>query len=162
MSNPGKVQSSKILSMCPYLIVRGGAAAIDFYVRAFGAKEIFRLANPGDGRIGHAELTIGGQRFFLADEYPDFGAISPDRLGGTTVKFHLEVEDVDGFVAHAVAHGAELLRAPKQEFHGYRSALLADPFGYGWFAAAKVEEVSAEEMQRRWAEMSGGAKEART
>ena len=152
MSNPGKVQS-----MCPYLVVRGGAAAIDFYRRAFGAEEIFRLADPGDGRIGHAELAIGGQRFFLADEYPDFGAISPDRLGGTTVKFHLEVEDVDRFVEHALANGAELLRAPKKEFHGYRSALLSDPFGYGWFAASKVEEVSAAEMQRRWAEISGGS-----
>jgi PhnB protein len=151
MSNRGKVQS-----MCPYLIVRGGAAAIDFYVLAFGAEEIFRLTDPGDNRIGHAELAIGGQRFFLADEYPDFGAISPDRLGGTTVKFHLEVEDVDGFVEHAVASGAELLRAPKKEFHGYRSALLSDPFGYGWFAMNKVEDVSAEEMQRRWAEVSGG------
>lgn len=151
MSNPVKVQS-----MCPYLVVRGGAAAIDFYMRAFGAQEIFRLTDPGDGRIGHAELAIGGQRLFLADEYPDFGAISPDRLGGTTVKFHLEVEDVDRFVEHAVAGGATLLRAPKQEFHGYRSALLSDPFGYGWFAAARVEEVSTEEMQRRWAGMMAG------
>jgi PhnB protein len=153
MSNPGKVQS-----MSPHLIVKGGAAAIDFYVRAFGAEEIYRLTEPADGRIGHAELAIGGQRFYLADEYPDFGAVSPDRLGGTTVKFHLEVEDVDRFTEHALAHGAELLRAPKKEFHGYRSALLSDPFGYGWFAASKVEEVSAAEMQRRWAELSGRPK----
>ena len=152
MSNAGKVQS-----MCPHLIVRGGAAAIDFYCRAFGAEEIYRLTDPGDGRIGHAELTIGRQRIFLADEYPDFGAISPDTLGGTTVKFHLEVEDVDLFVEHAVASGAGLLRAAKREFHGYRTALLSDPFGYGWFATSKVEEVSAEEMQRRWAEMMAGA-----
>ena len=153
MSNAGKVQS-----MCPYLIVRGAAAAIDFFVKAFGAEELFRLTDPGDNRIGHAELAIGGQRFFLADEYPDFGAVSPDRLGGTTVKFHLEVEDVDRFVEHAVASGADLLRAPKNEFHGYRSALLSDPFGYGWFAASRIEEVSGEEMQRRWAEVSSGTK----
>jgi len=148
MSNAGKVQS-----MCPHLIVRGGAGAIDFYCRAFGAEEIYRLTEPGDGRIGHAELAIGGQRFYLADEYPDFGAISPDTLGGTTVKFHLEVADVDGFVDHAVAGGASVLRAAKKEFHGYRTALLSDPFGYGWFVASKVEEVGADEMQRRWAEM---------
>lgn len=153
MSNPGKVQS-----MCPYLIVRGAAAAIDFYVSAFGAEEIFRLVDPGDGRIGHAELAIGGQRFHLADEYPDFGAISPDRLGGTTVKFHLQVEDVDRFIEHAVASGASLLRAPKNEFHGYRTGLLADPFGYAWFAASKIEDVDADEMQRRWAESAGGAR----
>jgi uncharacterized glyoxalase superfamily protein PhnB len=144
--------------MCPYLVVKGAASAIDFYVKAFGAVEIFRLTDPGDGRIGHAELTIGEQRFFLADEYPDFGAISPDRLGGTTVKFHLDVEDVDRFVEHAVAEGAELLRAPKNEFHGYRSGLLVDPFGYGWFAASRVEDVGTEEMQRRWAEMMPGAR----
>ena len=151
MSSPGKVQS-----MSAYLTVRGAAAAIDFYVAAFGAEEIFRLVDPGDGRIGHAELAIGGQRFFLADEYPDFGAISPDRLGGTTVKFHLDVEDVDRFIAHAVAHGAEILRAPKNEFHGHRSGLLADPFGYGWFAATRIEDVSAAEMQRRWSDMTSG------
>lgn len=152
MSNAGKIQS-----MSPYLIVRGGAEAIDFYVRAFGAEELFRLTDPADGRIGHAELAVGGQRFFLADEYPDFGAISPDRLGGTTVKFHLEVEDVDRFVEHAVANGAGLLRAAKKEFHGYRSALLSDSFGYGWFAASRVEDVSADEMQRRWSDMMAGA-----
>lgn len=151
MSNAGKVQS-----MCPHLIVRGGAAAIDFYCHAFGAEEVYRLTEPADGRIGHAELSIGGQRFYLADEYPDFGAISPDTLGGTTVKFHLEVDDVDGFVEYAVASGAVLLRAPKKEFHGYRTALLSDPFGYGWFATSKVEEVSAEEMQRRWTDMTAG------
>jgi PhnB protein len=153
MSNPAKVQS-----MSPHLIVKGGAAAIDFYVRAFGAREIYRLSEPGDGRIGHAELSIGGQRFYLADEYPDFGAVSPDRLGGTTVKFHLEVEDVDRFVEHALAQGAELLRAAKKEFHGYRTALLADPFGYGWFAATKVEELDDAEMQRRWSALVGGGK----
>jgi PhnB protein len=152
MSNPVKVQS-----MCPHLIVQGGAAAIDFYVRAFGAEEIYRLIEPGDGRIGHAELAIGGQRFYLADEYPDFGAVSPDRLGGTTVKFHLEVEDVDRFVEHALSQGAELLRAARKEFHGYRTALLVEPFGYGWFATMKVEELSDAEMQRRWAAMVGDA-----
>ena len=167
MSNPVNVQAPKVLApkvlapkvlaMCSYLIVRGAAAAIDFYVRAFGAQEVFRLVDPGDGRIGHAELVMGGQRFFLADEYPDFGAISPDRLGGTTVKFHLDVEDADSFVEHAVANGAEILRAPKNEFHGYRSGLLSDPFGYGWFVMNKIEDVGTGEMQRRWDEMMAGA-----
>lgn len=156
MSSPGKVQA-----MCAYLIVRDAAAAIEFYVRAFGAEELFRLVDPGDNRIGHAELAIGGQKFFVADEYPDFGAVSPDGLGGTTVKFHLEVEDVDRFLAHAVASGAELLRAAKNEFHGYRTGLLSDPFGYGWFAASRIEDVNASEMQRRWVEASSGAGETR-
>ncbi|WP_258160585.1 VOC family protein [Rhizobium sp. TH2] len=143
--------------MCAYLTLRNASEAIDFYRRAFGAEELFRLVDPGDGRIGHAEMSIGGQRFFVSDEYPDFGAIGPDRLGGTTVKFHLDVDDVDAFAAHAVSCGAVMLRTPKDEFHGYRTCLLSDPFGYGWFIASKVEEVSAVDMQRRWTEMMGGA-----
>jgi PhnB protein len=145
--------------MCAYLTLRNAAEAIDFYRRAFGAEELFRLVDPGDGRIGHAEMSVSGQRFFLSDEYPDFGAIGPDRLGGTTVKFHLDVDDVDGFAAHVVSCGATMLRTPKDEFHGYRTCLVSDPFGYGWFIASKVEEVSAADMQTRWAEMMGSSRQ---
>ena len=152
MSSPGKVKA-----MCPYLISSDAAGAIEFYRNAFGATEIFRLVDPGDGRVGHAEMSIGGQRFFISDEYPDFGAIGPDRLGGTTVKFHLDVDNVDEFAAHAIGAGATMLRTPKDEFHGYRTCLVADPFGYAWFIAGKVEEVGAEEMQCRWSTMMGGA-----
>lgn len=148
----------KVKGMCPHLITSDAAAAIEFYKNAFGATELYRLVEPGDERVGHAELVIGEQRLFLADEYPDFGAISPDRLGGTTVKFHLDVDDVDGFAAHAVSLGATMLRAPKNEFHGYRTCLVGDPFGYGWFITSKVEEVDDDEMQRRWSEMMGGAR----
>ena len=118
--------------LCPYLIVKGAQAAIDFYVRAFGATVDFTLIDPSDGRIGHAELRFGATRLFLADEYPDFGAVGPERLGGSPVKLHLDVADADAFVAHAVQHGASILRPVKLEFHGHRSALLSDPFGYSW------------------------------
>jgi PhnB protein len=95
-------------------------------------------------------MRFGTSSVLLSDEYPDFGAISPDTLGGTTVKMQLEVDDADAFVKHATSHGATLLRPLKQEFYGYRSALLGDPFGYSWFVQSKVEEVSPAEMQKRW------------
>jgi len=143
------------LSLCPYLAVKGAQAAIDFYVEALGATVDFKLVDPSDGRIGHAELLFGTTRVFIADEYPDFGAVGPETLGGSPVKFHLDVADADAFVAHAVLHGATALRGVKLEFHGSRTGLLADPFGYSWFVASKAEEVSAEEMQRRWNAMAG-------
>jgi PhnB protein len=136
--------------MCPYLAVKGAQSAIEFYVEAFGARLDFKLVDPADGRIGHAELLLGASRFFIADEYPDFGAVGPDTLGGSPVKFHLDVDDAEAFVAQAVQHGATVLRPLRLEFYGDRSALLADPFGYSWFVASKVESVDADEMQRRW------------
>lgn len=144
-------------SLCPYLAVKGAQAAIDFYVRAMGATLDFKLIDPSDGRIGHAELLFGTTRVFIADEYPDFGAVGPESLGGSPVKFHLSVADADSFVAHALRHGATSLRAVKLEFHGDRTGLLADPFGYSWFIASKAADVSAAEMQRRWDAMAGAA-----
>ncbi len=136
--------------LCPYLAVKGAQAAIDFYVNAFGASLDFKLVDPSDGRIGHAELRFGATRLFLADEYPDFGAVSPETLGGSPIKLHLEVPDADAFMAHAVQHGATVLRRVKLEFYGDRTGMVVDPFGYSWFIASKFEEVSPVEMQRRW------------
>ncbi len=151
-SAPNSV-SPQVNQLCPYLAIRGAQAAIDFYVKAFGASLDFKLVDPSDGRIGHAELRFGATRLFLADEYPDFGAISPETLGGSPIKLHLEVPDADAFVAHAVQHGATVLRPVKLEFFGLRSGMVACPFGYHWFIASRFEEVSAVEMQRRWDEM---------
>ncbi|MFC6759461.1 VOC family protein [Sulfitobacter porphyrae] len=100
-------------TIVPYLVAKGAKDAIQFYAKAFGAVEDFRMTDPGDGRIGHAELVIGESRIMLSDEYPDFGAVSPDTLGGTAVTFHLATTSVDGDVAQAVAAGATLLRAPR-------------------------------------------------
>jgi PhnB protein len=146
--------------LCPYLCVRGAREAIDFYLRAFGATLDFMLEDPGDGRIGHAELRFGATRLFIADEYPDFGAVSPERLGGSPVKLHLDVDDCDRFVAQAAEAGATILRAPRVEFHGHKTSLLADPYGHQWFVASRVEEVSPQEMQRRWSAMVGSAPES--
>ena len=143
--------------LCPYLVVNGAQQALDFYVRALGALVDFVLVDPGDGRVGHAELRFGATRLFVADEYPDFGAVGPDRLGGSPVKLHLDVGDCEAFVARAVQEGASVLRPARVEFHGHKTALLADPFGYQWFVAEQVEVVSPEEMQRRWTAMVNGA-----
>lgn len=143
------------MSITPYLVVRGAARAIDFYIAAFGAVETFRMTDPSDGRIGHAELTIGGGIVMLADEYPDFGAVSPDALGGTPVTLHLSTETVDDDVSRAVAAGATVMRAPRDQSFGERNALLLDPYGHRWMLAQKIEDVSPAEMQTRWNEETG-------
>lgn len=135
-------------TMAPYLIVRGAPAAIEYYGKAFGAEELFRLTEPS-GKVGHAELVIGEARFMLADEYPDFGALSPVSVGGTPVSIHLYVDDVDEVVKRAEAAGATVLRPLRDEFFGDRTATLSDPFGHRWHLATRKEDVSPEEMQRR-------------
>ena len=144
-------------TVTPYLIVRNATRAIGFYREAFGAEELFRLKEPG-GRIGHAELRIGDSTIMLADEYPDFGALSPASIGGSPVRLHLRVDQVDAVMRRAIAAGATELRAAKDEFYGERSGMLTDPFGHQWFVATRIEDVSPEEMQRRFTKAlsSGG------
>ena len=139
-------------ALTPYLVVRDAARAIEFYKTAFGATELFRLTEP-QGRIGHAELTVRDSLLMLADEYPDFGALSPASVGGSPVSIHLYVDDVDRVVAAATAAGATVLRAVKDEFYGDRSGMIADPFGHKWHLATRKEVVSPQEMQRRWSAM---------
>ncbi|HMI41792.1 MAG TPA: VOC family protein [Sphingomicrobium sp.] len=136
-------------TLTPYIIVRGAAAAIDFYKKAFGAEESMRMADP-TGRIGHAELTIGGALIMLADEHPEFGAVGPASLGGTSVKLHLTVADADSVAARAVEAGATLLRPVEDQFHGNRSGAIADPFGHNWFISQEIEQLSPEEMLQRY------------
>lgn len=143
---------SAITGLVPYLVAKDAARAIDFYVEAFGAVEDFRMTDPGDGRVGHAELAIGGSRLMLADEYPDFGAVGPETIGGTPVTFHLATEAVDADVARAVAAGATLLRQPTDQSFGERNAVLIDPFGHRWMLSQTIETVTPAEMQRRWEE----------
>ena len=138
--------------LTPYLVCRDAASAIDFYARAFGATERFRMTDPGDGRLGHAELDFGTSPMMLSDEYPDFGALSPDTLGGTAVTLHLAVADVDAATARAAAAGATILRQPATQSFGERVAALVDPYGHRWLLSQTVETLSPEDMQRRWAE----------
>ena len=118
-----------------HIVARGAAEAIDFYKRAFGAREAFRMTDPGDGRVGHAELLFGDTVIMLADEYPDFGALSPNSIGGSPVTFHLAANEVDALTAHVVSCGATLLRAPADQRHGERTAQVLDPFGHRWTLA---------------------------
>ncbi|MCB1338500.1 MAG: VOC family protein [Maritimibacter sp.] len=143
------------MTLTPYLVAKNAEAAIAFYAEAFGATEDFRMTDPGDGRIGHAELTIAGSPMMLADEYPDFGALSPDSVGGTAVTLHLALADVDATVARAAAAGALVLRAPADQSFGERTATLLDPFGHRWMLAQRIETVTPEEMQRRWENQTG-------
>jgi PhnB protein len=134
-------------SVTPYLIVSGAARAIDFYQRAFGAVELFRLEGP-DGTIGHAEIRIGNSPVMLADamnDYPD-----PLKLGGAAVSFMIYVPDVDAAFARAVAAGATVKRPVADQFYGDRTGTLADPFGHVWSFSTHVEDVSPEEMDRRF------------
>ncbi len=139
----------KFSRLSAYLVVKGAARAIDFYSRVFGATELYRLTEPS-GKVGHAELELGGARFMLADEYPDFGALSPITIGGSPISMHLYVDDVDALVKRAEEAGATLLRPLKDEFFGDRTAMITDPFGHKWHLATRVEDVSPEEMQSRW------------
>lgn len=143
-------------ALSPYISVKGASEAIAFYAAAFGAEEQFRLEDPDGGRIGHSEIRIGGNTIMISDEYPDFGALSPDSLGGSPVKLHLYVEDVDKVFATALEAGATELRPLKDEFYGDRTGTIMDPFGHTWMLASKGEEVSPEEMQKRWQQMMGG------
>ena len=138
--------------LTPYLVCRDATSAIAFYTRAFGATERFRMTDPADGRLGHAELDFGTSTMMLSDEYPDFGAISPDTLGGTAVTLHLAVRDVDAATARAAAAGATVLRQPATQSFGERVASLADPYGHRWLLSQTVETLTPEDMQRRWAE----------
>ena len=141
-------------TLTPYLNVKGAAEAIEFYCTAFEATINFRLEDPQDGRIGHAELQFGNTRMMISDEYPDFGALSPSAYGGTPVKLHLSVPDADSTFARAISNGAVEIRAVKDEFYGSRSGMLIDPYGHIWHIGTTTEDISAEEMQRRWTQAS--------
>jgi len=143
-------------SVTPYLILSKAAEAIEFYKKAFGATELFRMAGP-DGKIGHAELKIGDSPIMLADEHPSMGYVSPQTLGGTPVSILLYVEDVDKIFNQAVAAGGLQQQPLKDQFYGDRSGTLKDPFGHIWTVATHKEDVSAEEMDKRAAAAHGGA-----
>lgn len=138
-----------IQELYAYLCVRDAAAAMDFYARAFGARELFRLTEP-DGRIGHAEVDLDGHTLMLSEEYPDMGVRSPEHLGATPVTLHLHVDDADALVARAVAAGGTLERAMQDHFYGERSGTVRDPFGHRWLIGHAIESVTPEEMQRRY------------
>jgi PhnB protein len=132
----------------PYLVVDDAARAIEYYVKAFGAKELGRMEAP-DGKIGHAELELGDSRIMLSDPFPQASTQPPKQLGGTTASVFMYVENVDAVVKQAVDAGATVTMEVADQFWGDRFGTITDPFGHVWSIATHVEDVPPEEMAER-------------
>ena len=142
-------------SVTPYLIIKGAADAIDFYKKAFGATELFRMPQP-DGKVAHAEIKIGDSPIMLSDEHPEMGYVGPTTIGGSPVSLMIYVDDVDTIFKQAITAGGEQLKPLQDQFYGDRSGSLKDPFGHVWHVATHIEDVSPEEMDKRAAAAHGG------
>lgn len=141
-------------SITPHLVCLDAAAAIDFYARAFGSVERFRLPGP-DGRLMHAEITIGDSALMLAEEMSECGSLSPLALKGSPVTIHLYVDDVDATVARAVEVGARVTMPVADMFWGDRYGQLEDPFGHKWSVATHVKDLSPDEIAAAFAREFG-------
>ena len=139
-------------SVTPYLIISGAAQAIEFYKKAFGAKELLRL-DCGGGKLGHAEIQIGNSIIMLADEMPEMGYRGPQALGGTPVSFMIYVEDVDARFKQALNAGAKVFKPVQDQFYGDRSGTVTDPYGHVWTIGTHKQDVPPEEIDRRFEAM---------
>jgi len=146
--------------LSPYLSVSDAAKAIAFYKTAFGAVERYRLSDKKTGKVVHAELLIEGGLIMLAEENPQWGNKSPATLGGTAVTFCVMVKNTDASFDRAVAAGATVIMPVADQFYGFRSCSVRDPFGHQWMLQHELEKVSPEEMQKRWDAMTGGCPDA--
>lgn len=144
-------------TVTPYLVVRGGEAALEFYKKAFGASEIMRIPMPG-GRVAHAEIQIAESRIMLGDESPDCGSLSPESVGGTPVGINLYVPNADETGRKFIEAGGKSLTPIENQFYGDRSGQFLDPFGHKWTISTHVEDVSEEELNKRMEKLFGGAK----
>lgn len=142
--------------LSPYLSVSDAAQAIVFYKAAFGAVERYRLTDGKTAKVVHAELLIEGGLVMLSEENPQWGNKSPSTLGGTAVTFCVMVKNADAAFDRAVAAGATVLMPPADQFYGFRSCSVSDPFGHQWMLQHQLEQVSPAEMQKRWDAMTGG------
>jgi PhnB protein len=137
-------------SVTPYLIVKGGVSALEFYKKVFGATELFRFDGP-NGSLAHAEIKIGNSIVMLSDEQAEMGFRGPQSLGGSPVGIMLYVEDADRIFSRAVSAGATVKQPLEDKFYGDRSGTVVDPFGHMWTISTHKEDVSADEMKRRMA-----------
>ncbi len=137
----------------PYLICKNAEAAIDFYKRAFGAEELYRVGQPG--MVGHAEIKIGNAIIMLADEFPPM-AVSPETIGGSPVSLYIYVEDVDSFTDNAIAAGLTVMKPVADQFYGDRSGHFKDPFGHLWGFATHIEDLTPDQIGERAAAAHGG------
>jgi PhnB protein len=148
MPGPVKPIPDGYTSVTPYLIVHDGAAALAWYEKAFGAKELMRFPSE-DGRIAHAELQVGNARIMMADEFPEMQARSAKSYGGSAVQFMIYVDSADKAVERAVAAGATLKRPVADQFYGDRSGTVEDPFGFVWTIGTHMEDLTLEEVRKR-------------
>jgi PhnB protein len=150
-AKPRKIASipKGVHSITPKLCFKDAAFAMAFYEKAFGAKELYRLTEPG-GKVGHGEIRIGDSLIMLSDEYPEMAILSAQTLGGSPIRLSIAVKNSDTFMAKAVASGATIIRPLTNEFYGWRSGVVLDPFGYAWLITSQIEVVSPKEMQKRW------------
>jgi PhnB protein len=154
MSSAAKPIAEVRASTSPRMTFKDAAKAIEFYKRAFGARETFRFE--AGGHIAHAEIAIGDSILMLAEEWPEGGRFSAETLGNSPIWLSVRVDDVDAFAEHAIAAGIEVKRPIQDQFYGHRDVLLADPFGYIWSVHTVKEEMSVEEMHRRMKGMTTG------
>ncbi len=131
----------------PHLVCAGAADAIEFYKKAFGAEELYRLPGP-DGKIMHACIAINGAKIFLTDESIEYGAPGPKTLKGSPVFIHLTVADVDAFAKQAVSAGAKITLPIADMFWGDRYGRIEDPFGHRWSVATHLKDMTPEEIQQ--------------
>jgi PhnB protein len=141
-------------TVTPYLILQDAAQALEFYKKAFSAIEIVRMANP-DGKVGHAEIKIGNSMLMLGEETLEMGYRGVQSYGGSPISIMLYVEDCDALFNQAVAAGAEVKQALKDQFYGDRSGMIADPFGFQWHLSTHKEDVTPEDMKKRMAAAMG-------
>jgi PhnB protein len=158
MASPVRPIPEGYSTLTPHLIIKNAGAAIDFYKKAFGATELFRMPGPG-GCVMHAEMKIGNSVMMMADEFPDMGCKGPASLGGSCVTLHIYVEDVDSFYNKAIEAGATVRMPISDMPWGDRYGQFTDPFGHTWSVATHKEDVSAEECARRMAEFCGGGQQ---
>lgn len=139
----------------PYLIVRDGNKAIEFYIHIFGAEEVLRLASPDDGSIGHAELKMAGGIIMLADEVPDMDILAPPSIGGSSIGLMVYVEDPDAVFNAALESGATEFKPVCDQFYGERSGTFDDPFGHRWTVSRRIENLSHEDISQKFEQLYG-------
>jgi PhnB protein len=146
-----------IHSVTPMLSFQDTAFAIQFYEKAFGAKELYRLTEPS-GKVGHAEMKFGDSIVMMGDEYPDMAVLSAKTIGGSPIRLSLAFKSADVAFERAVRAGATVIRPLTDEFYGWRSGNVMDPFGYTWLIMSQIEVLSPREMQKRWTKMLAASK----
>ncbi len=148
-------------TLTPFLTVRDAERAIEFYKKAFGAKERGGVAKGPDGKVMHAEIQIGDYIIMLSDEFPEFGSLSPQSIGGSPMGLHIYIDNVDAAFDRAVKAGAQVEMPVMDQFWGDRYGRLKDPFGHKWSIATHVKDLSQNEMKQAMDEaMSKMAKTA--